>query len=71
MDRADVPRAENVREIGWHGSKSTAVHRGNDAKRGRENRHRPHARERRRDGVTEHAEHEEDKIGRLAADRIG
>ena len=71
MDRADEPRAENIGEIDRHGSKSAAVHRGDDAKCGRENHDRLHARESGRDGVTKHAENEEDKIGRLAADRIG
>ena len=40
MDRADEPRAENIREIGRHGGKSAAIHRGDDAKRGRENHDR-------------------------------
>src|ERR1700730_12620668 len=71
MDRADESRAEHVREIGGHGGKSAAVYRGDDAKRGRENRHRLQARESGRDGVANHAKPEEDKIGCLAADRTG
>src|ERR1700730_1666008 len=71
MNGADIPRAENIREIGRHGSKSAAVHRGDDAKCGGENHDRLDARESGRDGVTNHAEREEDKIGCLAADRIG
>jgi hypothetical protein len=62
MDRADESRTEQIRELGRHGSKSAAIHRGDDAKRARENRDGVYIRERRRDGVTNHAEHEEDKI---------
>src|SRR6202023_1364849 len=58
-------------EIGRYGSESAAVHRGDDAKCGGENHDRLDARESGRDGVTNHAEREEDKIGCLAADRIG
>jgi hypothetical protein len=37
MDRADVLRAEHIREIGWHSGKTAAIHGGNKAERSGEN----------------------------------
>jgi len=36
MNCADESRAENIGKIGGHGGKTAAIHRGNDAKGGRE-----------------------------------
>jgi len=71
VDRADISRAEHVREIGRDCGKAAAIHGGYYAKGGGKNRDSLHTRKGRRAGVASNAEDEEGKIGCFATYFIG
>jgi len=70
VDRADEARPKNVGEIRGHGREASAVHRENDAERGDEQSLLPGMGQRRRGGVEQEPEAEENEIGRLPPDMI-